>query len=70
MSRTIQYELIGLCCEEIVFDNISEVKAGKSQEFFLFWQVKSEIVPILNKCHLLCNMLINSVKLEKNLFNF
>ena len=66
----MQNELIGLCGEEIVADIISEVKAGKSQEFFLFWQMKPEIVPILSKCHLLCDMLINPVKSEKNLFNF
>ena len=70
MSRTIQNELICLRGEEIVTDIISEVKTGKSQEFFLFWQMKSEIVPILNECHLLCDMLINPVKSEKNLFNF
>ena len=70
MFRTIQNELICLCGEAIVTDIISEVKTGKSQEFFLFWQMKSEIVPILNKCHLLCDMLINPVKSKKSLFNF
>ena len=66
MSKAIQNELICLCGEEIVTDIISEVT-----ESFLFWQMKSEmIVPILNKYHLFCDMFINPVKLEMNLFNF
>ena len=68
MSKTIQNELICLCGEEIVTDIISGVK--ESRVFFILAEMKSEIVPILNKCHLLCHMLINPVKLEKHLFNF
>ena len=67
MSKTIQNELICLCCEEIVTGIISEVKESS---VFLFWQMKSEIVPTLDKCPLLFNLQINPVKLEKNLFNF
>ena len=48
MSKTIQNELICLCVEEIVTGIISEV----NEEFFLFWQKNSDIVPILNKLHL------------------
>ena len=53
MSKTIQNELICLCGEEIVTSIISE---DKESRVFLFWQMKSEIVPTLNKCHLLFDL--------------
>ena len=65
MSITIQNELICLLGEGIVNGIISEVKKTRG---FLFWQMNSEIVPTLKKCHLMFD-LINPAKLE-NLFNF
>ena len=66
MSKTIQNELMGLCGEEIVTGIISEVKESR-----VFYVLADDVrVPILDKCHLLFDMLINPVKLEKNLFNF
>ena len=67
MSKTIQNEVICLCAEEVVTGIISEVKESK---VFLCWQMKSEIVPTLNKCHLLFDLLINPAKVEKNSFIF
>ena len=65
MSITIQNELICLLAEGIVTRIIPEVKETR---VFLFWQMNSEIVPTLKKCHLMFD-LINPAKLE-NLFNF
>ena len=65
MPITIQNELICLLAEGIVTRIISEVKETR---VFLFWQMNSEIVPTLKKCHLMFD-LINPAKLE-NLFNF
>ena len=63
MSKTIQNEFICLCGEEISTGIISEVKESR---FFSILAVKSEIVPTLKKCHLLFDLWINPVKLEKN----
>ena len=46
MSKTIQNELIYLWDEETVTGIFQKLK---SQELFLFWQMKSENVPILSK---------------------
>ena len=66
MPITIQNELICLLAEGIVTRIIPEVKETR---VFLFWQMNSEIVPTLKKCHFLFDLLINPAKLE-NLFNF
>ena len=66
MPITIQNELICLLAEGIVTRIMSE---GKETRVFLFWQMSSEIVTTLKKCHFLFDLLINPAKLE-NLFNF
>ena len=65
MSKTIQNELICLCGKEIVTDVISEVKESR-----VFSTLADEERDCSNTEQMSFDLLINPVKLDKNLFNF